>query len=700
MKKSISFYLQTFILFVLSALPVYAQSTTAPTLAATGNQVYCPGTPLAIVTAFSITPPAGGPTGAEAVYIQISSGYENTQDILILNNTLPNIVSAWNPTSGKLTISSTNGQDIPYSTLEAAVQNVVYNSSSATPSGTRTFSITIGEANYLPSTQHYYRFVSSLNISWQAAKAAAAADSYYGLTGYLATLTSAEEAQLCGEQATGTGWIGGTDEDVEGVWKWATGPEAGTVFWNGGANGSTPNFAFWNNGEPNNSNNEDYAHITAPGIGILGSWNDLPNSGSSGDYVPKGYIVEYGGMPGDPVLNISASTTISINKITSSTTPAPICGSGSVTLTAQSDGSTVYWYDAATGGNLLATGSSYTTPVISQPTTYYASAYDAGCTTAARTAVTASVTALPTVTATNTTVNVCDNNSPILEATASNGTINWYDSATATTPIGSGSPFTAPAVTSNATFYAEAVYNGCVSATRLAITVNHFDNPVLPETITLVDFCEGTDTTLDATMANVTYLWSTGATTASIDVTAGGTYTVEVTNPAACSATRTFEVTMKAAPVISDVIVDTDRATVVMQNNDPENYQFSIDAGPYQTSPVFDNLVSGRHLIIAQSINGCGEYPFVVVIYLIPKYFTPNGDNTNDFFTLAGMTALPQASVKIFDRYGKLLTVLNRYNRQWDGTFNGNPLPASDYWYVIKIDNETPEIRGHFAMMR
>ena len=69
------------------------------------------------------------------------------------------------------------------------------------------------------------------------------------------------------------------------------------------------NYANWNDGEPNNAGNEDYAHITDPSIGFEGSWNDLANSAaSSGPYQSKGYMVEYGGSPGDPILKFTATT--------------------------------------------------------------------------------------------------------------------------------------------------------------------------------------------------------------------------------------------------------------------------------------------------------------------------------------------------------------------------------------------------------
>ncbi|MFT6993802.1 MAG: hypothetical protein ACJA1P_000529 [Maribacter sp.] len=287
-----------------------------PVITAVGNQIYCPNGSLPIATSISITDPDD--TSTSAVYIQISNGYINGEDLLSLAGSHPNITASWDVVQGELTLQGPT----TYTEFEAAVLATEFSSSSPNPSGSRQFSITVGEANFLPVTQHYYEFVSDPGISWTAAETAAASRTYFGLQGYLVTLTSQEEADFSGAQASGFGWIGATDVAVEGEWRWVTGPEAGIQFWQGLANGTELTFANWNGGEPNNvgGGGEDYAHIAAASVirdgAPIGAWNDLPNNGGGGAYASQGYVVEYGGMPGDPVLNISAITSLAISSCT------------------------------------------------------------------------------------------------------------------------------------------------------------------------------------------------------------------------------------------------------------------------------------------------------------------------------------------------------------------------------------------------
>ncbi|MDC6406125.1 MULTISPECIES: C-type lectin domain-containing protein [Maribacter] len=298
-----------------------------PVLIATGNQIHCNGGNTPIAQTISITDPDD--TSTTAVYMQISNGYIAGEDLLTLTGSHPGITSTWDAVEGKLTLQG----PATYSAFENAILDVHYSTSSPNPTGSRQFSITVGEANFLPATGHYYEYVADVGISWTDAEVAASNRTYFGLQGYLATLTTQEEADFSGSQAQGVGWIGASDAATEGEWFWVTGPEAGTPFWSGRADGSTlppTNFANWNGGEPNQSGNEDYAHITDPSVvrggAPLGSWNDLPNGGGSGAYAPQGYVVEYGGMPGDPVLNISATTSLTMDD----TAPTWVSASGSL----------------------------------------------------------------------------------------------------------------------------------------------------------------------------------------------------------------------------------------------------------------------------------------------------------------------------------------------------------------------------------
>jgi lectin-like protein len=295
-------------------------SNDPPVLTATGDQAYCPGTTIPVVETISITDTDD--TTTSAAFVQISSGYINGEDTLTLSGSHPNITSTWDVTQGELALTG----PATYTEFEAAILAVEYSSSSSTPTGTRQFSITVGEANYLPFTGHYYEFVPSVSISWTDANTAANARSYFGLQGYLATLTSQEESDFSGSQATGVGWIGASDATTEGDWQWVTGPEAGTSFWSGGVGGTELTFAFWNSGEPNNVGNEDYGHITDVSVTTQpGSWNDLPNAGGGGAYQSQGYVVEYGGTSGDPTLNITEVTSITIDNIDpTASNPLPI----------------------------------------------------------------------------------------------------------------------------------------------------------------------------------------------------------------------------------------------------------------------------------------------------------------------------------------------------------------------------------------
>lgn len=488
-----------------------SQNNTPPNINAVGDQYYCPLSQIPIVTSFDIVDPDD--TEIESFNIQISSGYSSGIDRLVLTGSHPNIVTSWNPTTAKLKLTGVGGAEMLYTDLIAAVQDVVYESLNANVSGEKYFSFTIGDANYLPSTGHYYEYVASSGISWSDAKIAAENRLYFGLQGYLATILTQDEAQLSGEQAAGVGWLGGTDEETEGVWKWVTGPEAGTVFWNGLANGSTPNYANWNTGEPNQfGGNEDYVHVTF-NVGVPGSWNDLPNQGLTGNYYPQGYIVEYGGMPGDPLVDISASTKITIPEIVD-TVPASRCGDGSLTLEAAASIGDVLWYDVSTGGTAIFTGTVFNTPNLNTSTTYYVAASYNGCLEGKRTPVAAVIKQIPTITSTTEGV-ICDTGVTTLSAIASSGTVNWYDTPTGGTALATGNSFITPTLTNTTTYYVDATYNGCTTLSRTAVTAT-VQKTAAPTDNNLQTFCDLDNATIaDLSVTGLDVLW--------YDVPTGGT---------------------------------------------------------------------------------------------------------------------------------------------------------------------------------
>lgn len=170
------------------------------------------------------------------------------------------------------------------------------------------------------------------------------------------------------------------------------------------------------------------------------------------------------------------------------------CGVGTVTLTAI-DTATVYWYDAATGGNLLYTGSPFTTPILSVNTIYYVEA-GTYC-PSARIPVNVSVSQ---ITAPSTTDGSrCGTGTVILGASAADP-VDWYDDPVAGNFLGTTYNLTTPSISSTTTFYAEAVQTGCSSTRTPAVATI---NDVSLEPLVSSSFnCGPGDVTLTATSAD------------------------------------------------------------------------------------------------------------------------------------------------------------------------------------------------------
>ena len=205
----------------------------------------------------------------------------------------------------------------------------------------------------------------------------------------------------------------------------------------------------------------------------------------------------------------------------------------------------------------------------------------------------------------------------------------------------------------------------------------------------------------------------TTETSSSLIPAQGGTYEVTVTD------TSTSTVTMcqnfDSTEVIESGIPDTFTVEVtslafsgnnmiIVTATGNSTYEYSLDNGPWQLDTDFENVTGGQHTVYARDILGCGIISEMVTVIDYPKFFTPNGDGNNDTWNIRGINTQPAAVIYIYDRYGKLLKQLSPTSPGWDGTFNGNRIPSSDYWFTLEyfepIANETRTFTAHFSLKR
>ncbi len=259
------------------------------------------------------------------------------------------------------------------------------------------------------------------------------------------------------------------------------------------------------------------------------------------------------------------------------------------------------------------------------------------------------------------------------------------------------------------------VSNACFGYAKINLVVNPLpsidltdqdyicsDNPLYLITLN-AGINDGTST------ANYSYKWIKDtveiANGPTLQTNQEGIFTVEVSTPFNCSRTRTITVIKSNAAVfLTNTIIDLqEENTVTINVTGDGNYVYSLDdeQGPFQESNTFYDVSPGIHTAYVKDLFGCGTSEETINVVGAPKFFTPNGDGYHDHWNIIGFSKTFNANAKIYiyNRYGKLMKQISATDEGWNGTFNGEPQPADDYWYTLELENGRTA-KGHFSLKR
>ena len=202
-------------------------------------------------------------------------------------------------------------------------------------------------------------------------------------------------------------------------------------------------------------------------------------------------------------------------------------------------------------------------------------------------------------------------------------------------------------------------------------------------------------------------------TDSSILIGLGGEYVVTAKTTDGSNCTRSLTIKIKESKIATITKKD---ITVKNLTEDKNNtiaidttslgigdYEFAIDdeIGPYQDEPLFEKVRPGIHTIYVRDKNNCGIAQIDVSVIGYKSFFTPNGDGYHDKWNILGLRAdfQPKSKIYIFDRYGKLLKELDPLSEGWDGNYNGKPMPQTDYWFKVNLEDGR-EFKSHFSLIR
>lgn len=468
-----------------------------------------------------------------------------------------------------------------------------------------------------------------------------------------------------------------------------------------------------------NSAIESVSVNVSPSSDITYAWSPSPASGGSGTNPTFDASGTYTCVITNTVNSCATSVqvTVSSNTVTPSATITPsqtlTCATPSAAISTTVNPASGVTYSWSGPG---VTGQSTSTVSVTQAGVYDVLITDAanGCTTTATSNVTSNI-ALPTITVSPTTTTI----------TCSTTTISLNASSSSTlAPVWSIPTGTAsnPVVANAAGDYIVTVTddaNGCVASQT--ITISSDTNPPAVSAGALTPIaCGSTTATLNGSStpsAGVIYTWDgptvtsiiSGSNTANPVIGEIGQYTLTAVGPNGCSASATVAVIQgsvnaqfTANPMAGTAPLDIDFTD---QSVGGITYNWNFGDGNSSTSqnPANTYTLSGTYTVALIVSSGlCVDTAYAVIIVEdglnleIPNVFTPNGDGSNDLFTIKS-SGVKSIDLQIFNRWGEKLYEFSGDKAAWDGKVQSGALvPAGTYFYFVKATGfDQKEIEKH-----
>ncbi|QXP69896.1 choice-of-anchor L domain-containing protein [Polaribacter sp. R2A056_3_33] len=132
------------------------------------------------------------------------------------------------------------------------------------------------------------------------------------------------------------------------------------------------------------------------------------------------------------------------------------------------------------------------------------------------------------------------------------------------------------------------------------------------------------------------------------------------------------------------------------------NYTYSLNGTDFSTNNIFRNISRGSYIVTIRDLdNICNDIELEFTALNNPVYFNPD---EGDYWNITDLKDDPTATIDIFDRFGILIKTIKPSGPGWNGlSSNGNRMPSTDYWYVLKYTNTDGDpaiFRSHFSLIR